>query len=117
MGAEIATHTAEPGRTRPAADGVGPGMDRSSGAARAGTTGRLRTAAGPSSATGAHRAGRTPARSRSGMAGALNVAGGTVAVFVLALMLVTTIEVVVDRPLSGGDPGHTTLGDVLRPER
>ncbi|MDF2977163.1 MAG: hypothetical protein K0S40_1891 [Actinomycetospora sp.] len=47
-----------------------------------------------------------------GLVGALAV---TLLVFVLALSLVTGIEAVAGRPLSGGDVGHTTLGDLLHP--
>ncbi|GLZ48834.1 hypothetical protein Acsp06_50190 [Actinomycetospora sp. NBRC 106375] len=47
------------------------------------------------------------------------VAGGAAAVivFVLALLLVTGVEVVLGEPLSGGHRGQTSLGEVLHPAR
>ncbi|HEY2192853.1 MAG TPA: hypothetical protein VGH76_11220 [Actinomycetospora sp.] len=39
----------------------------------------------------------------------------TLAVFALAVALVTVLEVVVDHPLSGGSPGGTTLGELIHP--
>ncbi|NMO91331.1 hypothetical protein [Actinomycetospora sp. TBRC 11914] len=39
----------------------------------------------------------------------------TLVVFALAVALVTVLEVVVDHPLSGGDPGATTLGELIHP--
>lgn len=39
----------------------------------------------------------------------------TLAVFALAVGLVTVLEVVVDHPLSGGAPGATTLGELIHP--
>ncbi|WP_133827647.1 hypothetical protein [Actinomycetospora succinea] len=50
----------------------------------------------------------------------LAVARGTAAallVFLLALLMVTGIEVVAGQPLSGGHAGQTSLGQVLHPTR
>lgn len=57
----------------------------------------------------------THGRPRSRVLGVLGGVGATLLVFVLALSLVTGIEAVAGRPLTGGDVGHTTLGDLLHP--
>ena len=60
--------------------------------------------------------GRTAhGRPRNRVLGVVGALGVTLLVFVLALALVTGIEAVAGRPLSGGDVGHTTLGDLLHP--
>ena len=45
----------------------------------------------------------------------LQGAGSALIVFLLALLLVTGMEVVIGNPLAGGQDGHTSLGDLLRP--
>jgi hypothetical protein len=57
---------------------------------------------------------RRPATAR-GLRPLLLGVATTLAVFALAVALVTVIEVVVDHPLSGGDPGATTLGELIHP--
>ena len=59
-----------------------------------------------------------PAHARRATAGVRALLLGlatTLAVFALAVALVTVLEVVVDHPLSGGVPGATTLGELVHP--
>lgn len=62
-------------------------------------------------------ASRTPVPRRGrGRSGAVaRYVATALSVFVLALLLVTGIEVVLGHPLSGGAPGATTLGEIVRP--
>ncbi len=69
-------------------------------------------------AMGATGARAEPAHARRATAGVRALLLGlatTLAVFALAVALVTVLEVVVDHPLSGGDPGATTLGELIHP--
>lgn len=59
--------------------------------------------------------GPAHSRPRGRVAAAAARLGAALIVFVLALLLVTGIEVVVGEPLSGGQAGHTSLGDLLHP--
>jgi hypothetical protein len=61
---------------------------------------------------GVHRTGaRAPATGRV----VVTLAATAVAVFVLAVLLVTAAEAVIGHPLPTGAPGHTSLGDVFHP--
>lgn len=64
---------------------------------------------------GVGRSGAAHGRPRSRTLGVAVGVATTLAIFLLALLLVTGIEVVVGEPLSGGAAGHTSLGDVLHP--
>ena len=113
--------------TRVATPGVQGLMDRlEKTGARAGTPYRVRPPAradhrGPVTPPGIHLAGvgqgGGPAhgRPRSRATAAAARLGAALIVFVLALLLVTGVEVVMGEPLSGGQAGHTSLGDLLHP--
>ncbi|GAA4890347.1 hypothetical protein GCM10023203_49770 [Actinomycetospora straminea] len=113
--------------TQVAAPGVQGLMDRPhQTGARGRTPYRVRPPArahhrGPVTRPGVHLAGvgegggPAHARPRSRAVAAAARLAAALLVFVLALLLVTGLEVVMGEPLSGGRAGHTSLGDLLHP--